>query len=640
MKYRIEESDFDFVWSAQTKAVALDNGSKKNSVPYSTNKNFCIANKLPDGGKLPVKHIEGPSVLVDINGATPYDLLVTRIAPYLLLKKMLPDLNLVLISFLQNKISYPDYVLKIIEWLQEDEIIDSVIVANDFSQIAFDSVIVMHCLGSATVAGQARPELIGYKKINAEAFFDISGFYLGPALDHLREYISSHSKRDDAPMAGKVVVFPRSAIAFTKSVLEHARFLDSVEVSISQDGTEIIGNEQSMHNILFDSSKPGQLLSFIKNILIEEKAQKKLYISDENASLFHDFFIEYDYQMVYDDDPFDTILQYVINAKSLTIFAGDSLLWAGISPLDCLLTMIDPYPNDNELPYEDIVKSLMKLRTPVIIGRSGSKHQIDSQEILSIMSNTHNRLIDFNVVIPMAGKGSRFSSAGFNTPKPLIEAKGKTLVERSIDSLGLSGKFIFITRSFDDSGHNEELTKLFDRPASNNFVEVRVDDEHLGAAHSAAFSEKYLDKNMPLIITNCDQQMYWDSVKFQKFIVDNDPEGVLVVTKSSDPGNSYAIFNEETLVVSKVAEKRVISDYALVGIHYWKNPNDFYASFRESLATYKESGYPEAYVSITYNELITAGRKIMAYVIDTEEFVPLGTPEQLDIFLGRGRVAS
>jgi NDP-sugar pyrophosphorylase family protein len=302
--------------------------------------------------------------------------------------------------------------------------------------------------------------------------------------------------------------------------------------------------------------------------------------------------------------------------------------------------VIDPYPSDNELPYEDIFKSLMKSRTPVIIERGNPKRQIDSQEILSIMSKTHNRLIDFNVVIPMAGKGSRFVSANFENPKPLIEAKGKTLVERSIDSLGLSGKFIFITRSFDDSRHNKELTKLFDRPASNNFVEVRVDDDHMGAAHSASFSEKYLDKNMPLIITNCDQQMYWDPVKFQKFIVDNDPEGVLVVTKSNDPGNSYAIFNEETLVVSRVAEKKVISDYALVGIHYWKNPKDFYASFRQSLETYEESGYPEAYVSITYNELIVAGRKIMAYVIDTEEFVPLGTPEQLAVFLGKNRVAS
>ena len=51
-----------------------------------------------------------------------------------------------------------------------------------------------------------------------------------------------------------------------------------------------------------------------------------------------------------------------------------------------------------------------------------------------------------NIVIPMAGLGTRFSSEGFDVPKPLIEVGGKTLIEHSIDSLNLNGRYIFITR--------------------------------------------------------------------------------------------------------------------------------------------------------------------------------------------------
>jgi choline kinase len=51
-----------------------------------------------------------------------------------------------------------------------------------------------------------------------------------------------------------------------------------------------------------------------------------------------------------------------------------------------------------------------------------------------------------NIVIPMAGEGSRFKDVGVDTPKPLIEIDGKTLIEHSISTLGIAGRFIFITK--------------------------------------------------------------------------------------------------------------------------------------------------------------------------------------------------
>ena len=56
-----------------------------------------------------------------------------------------------------------------------------------------------------------------------------------------------------------------------------------------------------------------------------------------------------------------------------------------------------------------------------------------------------------NIIIPMAGLGSRFSKNGIKTPKPLIRVDGKTLIEHSVESLGIDGRYIFITRKYDNS---------------------------------------------------------------------------------------------------------------------------------------------------------------------------------------------
>ncbi len=79
-----------------------------------------------------------------------------------------------------------------------------------------------------------------------------------------------------------------------------------------------------------------------------------------------------------------------------------------------------------------------------------------------------------NIVIPMAGLGSRFQNAGVTTPKPLIVVDGKTLIEHSVDSLGIDGKYIFITRVYDDPQDNERLTSIL-KMLKPDSVEIKID---------------------------------------------------------------------------------------------------------------------------------------------------------------------
>lgn len=234
----------------------------------------------------------------------------------------------------------------------------------------------------------------------------------------------------------------------------------------------------------------------------------------------------------------------------------------------------------------------------------------------------------------MAGKGSRFSEAGYDLPKPLIEVAGRTLAEISIQTLGLPDwHFIFITRSFDNPEHNKMLTEIFTKNCKS-FAEVRIDDEHLGAAHSALYAEKYSQIDEELILINCDQALRWDPELFLETVRSEGVSGAVVLYKSDSKNHSYAEFHNNRIV--RLAEKEVISNFALIGVHYWKKAKDFFDTARDLLSNYKDLGYKEAYVSLTYNYLV-ANKPVMPYILHGDErYYSLGTPRDVDFYLNIG----
>lgn len=235
------------------------------------------------------------------------------------------------------------------------------------------------------------------------------------------------------------------------------------------------------------------------------------------------------------------------------------------------------------------------------------------------------------VIIPMAGQGSRFSAQGYHEPKPLIQVAGKTLAERSISSLGLpNAHYVFITRSFDDPADNERLTEVFAKNCKT-FTEVRVDTEHLGAAHSALYAEKYVDQDSELIITNCDQAMIWDANDFLDSVRNENADGAIVLFQSESPQHSFAKLNG--IKVVDIAEKNPISDHALVGIHYWKTAKDFFESARKLVAEYKDLGYQEPYISISYKYLLDQKYITSYHLTGDARYYSLGTPEDVNRYL-------
>lgn len=233
-----------------------------------------------------------------------------------------------------------------------------------------------------------------------------------------------------------------------------------------------------------------------------------------------------------------------------------------------------------------------------------------------------------NFVIPMAGYGSRFATAGFKRPKMLLEAHGKTLLEWSLASLPLEIAdtviFVGLQNHEDEYQLSGVIKKLY--PALNNKF-LFLKEPTRGQAETVFLSLSLCDALKPLVIYNIDTYFYSPTLK-QK-LLDNRHDGVLSYFTSSENRFSFAAADEETGFVNEVKEKEVISTHALTGLYTFKTVTDFSAAYtyhvNNGLTT-----KGEYYIAPMYNYLIKKGKK---YVLDEAiEHHILGTPEEYENF--------
>ena len=239
-----------------------------------------------------------------------------------------------------------------------------------------------------------------------------------------------------------------------------------------------------------------------------------------------------------------------------------------------------------------------------------------------------------NIVIPMAGLGSRFIKAGINTPKPLILVQGKTLLEHSIDSFrpSTSHRFIFVVRKFDNEDDQRIRSIITERCGSNAYI-ITLDKVTGGAAETVLAAKDVINFDEELVVYNCDQIIDWQADDFVEWLNNKRIDGAVVCYNSTDPKNSFAEV-DFTGRVKTIREKVAISSHALIGFHYWKTGKDFVKSAEQLLQKFRKTGSPECYVSETYNYLVE-NKRILAYHISNHQYIPLGTPEDVARYIGK-----
>lgn len=244
-------------------------------------------------------------------------------------------------------------------------------------------------------------------------------------------------------------------------------------------------------------------------------------------------------------------------------------------------------------------------------------------------------MIRLNVLIPMAGRGERFSAKGFETPKPLIEINKTPMIQWAVNSLGFdkaTTNYIFVTRKYSAPEYNEKLENLL-KNLVTNWTQFSVDYVTEGPACTCLLAEPFINNDIPLIICNCDQIMRWDGEFFINSAINSKYDGMVVTYEESTPKNSYAKLNSHGHVI-QVAEKQVISNVSLNGVHYWKCGKYFVDAAKEMIS--KDERYNnEFYVGPSYNQMIGRGLKVGIFHIPKECHIPVGVPGDLEAFLGK-----
>lgn len=231
-----------------------------------------------------------------------------------------------------------------------------------------------------------------------------------------------------------------------------------------------------------------------------------------------------------------------------------------------------------------------------------------------------------NIVVPMAGLGSRFSKVGYLLPKPLIDVNGMPMIEVVVKNLNIDGKFIFIVREEHYTKYNlsTELERI--APGCEIIVIDRVTE---GAACTVLLAKYLIDTSTPLLIANSDQFLEWNGNEFMYCSSADGVDGCISTFRSNDPKWSFAKLGDDGFV-TEVREKVPISDIATTGIYYWRRGSDF-VKYAEKMIAKNIRVNNEFYVCPVYNEAIEDGLKIK--VKDCEKMWGIGTPEDLKIFL-------
>lgn len=235
-----------------------------------------------------------------------------------------------------------------------------------------------------------------------------------------------------------------------------------------------------------------------------------------------------------------------------------------------------------------------------------------------------------HIVMPMAGEGSRFRDAGWTTPKPLIELKGKPLFVRAIESVKVDGaemKYSFVVRQehIDRYGIDKSIREILPEA-----MVYSVEKTTRGAVETCLVAEAGIADDDAVVVMDCDLE--FDSAGYRRLIFDalNCPEdkasgGALVSFESDEPRYSYAETDADGRVI-RTAEKEVISSHALCGAYFFASGREFKA-VAHRLLDEPVMTKPEFYVSLLYNYMLKDGAPV--WLAPMEMYRSYGTPEEL-----------
>ena len=235
-----------------------------------------------------------------------------------------------------------------------------------------------------------------------------------------------------------------------------------------------------------------------------------------------------------------------------------------------------------------------------------------------------------NVVIPMAGAGSRFARAGFKKQKPFIDVGGKAMIVRVLENLACENARFFLIARREQLEEERDLVGQIQRDFDARFICIDALSE--GTACTVLYAMKFIANTQPLLIANCDQIV---DVRIGDFCADclrRGLDGSILTFRDPQRNPKWSFVRLEGELVVQVREKEAISDLATVGIYFFAR-GELFVEGAIAMIIRNDRVNGEFYTCPVYNHAIKEGAKIGVFDIHPSQMHGLGTPEDLRDYL-------
>ena len=228
-----------------------------------------------------------------------------------------------------------------------------------------------------------------------------------------------------------------------------------------------------------------------------------------------------------------------------------------------------------------------------------------------------------HLIMPMAGRGSRFSREGFDLPKPLINIYNRPFFYWSVRSIE---KFVSVS-SIDFVVLKEHADRyLIDREILAYFPESRIHalpEVTEGAVATCLKGIEDIEDECPVVFNDCDHLFKCTAFnQFCKGEIDYSIDGILLTFESNEARYSFVRKDMAGNVVGTV-EKKAVSKEAICGCYYFRSKDVFARAADEYLT---KCNYDEYFMSGVFNVMLDQGMTVKS--IMTDYHVSYGEPEE------------
>lgn len=237
------------------------------------------------------------------------------------------------------------------------------------------------------------------------------------------------------------------------------------------------------------------------------------------------------------------------------------------------------------------------------------------------------------IVVPMAGTGSRFVRAGYQTLKPLIEVDGRPMVDHVIKMFPGENDFLFICaqNQLQETPLRAELERL-----APGATIVGIEPHKQGPVHTVLAAANFIKDDEPIIVNYCDAAVLWDYAHFKQTVESAACDGALVAFRGFHPhslGHTlYAYIRRQNNRLLQIREKQSftaqrMNEYASTGTYYFRQGHLLKRYFERAVDR-DLSTNSEFYASLPYNLLVED--KLKVYIYEADHFMHWGVPEDLE----------